>query len=161
MPQNGACPTCNGTRMITGPGGEYQACPSCAGSGVDPGVEVFFVYTYDVVLTASQILVAQSVVIHGDADFVWKAIAGVQSGNYRIRFGYGSSSYLSAGGAGATNDRVRNANIVGTAQFPFPVIPHIVIPRAGNILFDIEDLSVASNTVQIAFIGAKRYPSAR
>jgi hypothetical protein len=156
-----ACPTCNGARIIPSPNGQYQECPSCDGAGTDPGVELLFVYIFDVVMTALQRLNNQRVVVDGDAEFVWKAFTSRQNNPYRIRFSSGAGTYISSGGGGATNDLVRSENIAGTAEFPFPIIPHVIIPRAGNILFDIEELGGGANTIQLAFIGAKRYPTPR
>lgn len=154
------CPTCNGQKIVQTPNGQlYQPCPTCGGTGKDPGVEIPFQYVYDRALLASEVRLSDGVVTLGEADFIWKAVSGVQTGNYRIRFGFGGGGYMNSGGQGSTNDRVRNANIIGTAQFPFPIWPYVVIPRTGKILFDIEDLSAAPNTVQICFIGALVYPS--
>ncbi len=160
------CPRCGGSGELTNPAGQLQPCWKCEGTGVDPGIQTWFVYIYDRTLTSLQLLQSQSLLIQGDADFVWKATAAANlptggSGDWRIRFGYGSATYLSAGGIGAANNLVNRQNICGTGRFPFPVIPNIVIPRAGNILFDIEEIQSAAVTLQIAFIGAKRYPTPR
>jgi Transcription factor zinc-finger len=157
------CPQCqNG--LIENTNGQLQVCPYCDGTWVDPGVESFRIYLFDVlgtVLTANAVLTNLSVVIDGGASFRLKALAGTQTGAYRVRFRHASGEYMSSGGIGQTNDLVNNANIIGTAQAPFPVIPFSLYGPSGQILLDIEDLSAAQNTVQIAFIGANVYPSPR
>lgn len=161
-----ACPRCGGNGQVSTPNGQlWQACPACGGSGKDQGREVPFYYVWDApgaggTLSASQLLRTQGPTMLGEADFVWKMTAGFQTAAYRIKFGFGGGGWLSSGGQGATQDFVRNICIIGTAQFPFPVWPHVVIPRSGKLIFDIEDLSAALNTVHICFIGALLYPSA-
>lgn len=154
------CPRCGGKGDIPTPNGSmYQQCPTCGGSGKDPGVEIPFQYVFDIVLTSGQTVNSVGVTTLGEADFVWKMTSGTQTGAYRIRFGFGGGGYMSSGGQGATNDKVNNANIIGTAQFPMPIFPYVVVPKSGKILFDLEDLSIAGNTIQIAFIGSFLYPS--
>jgi hypothetical protein len=164
--QNGGipCPLCNGQRIIDTPSGLVQACPLCDGTGADPGLEVFRVYTYDIVLTALQRVDNDVVVIDGGAAFRLKALTGTQTGAYRVRFRHASGEYMSRSGKAAvagvvSNDLVNNANLIGTAQFPFPIVPTSLFGPAGNIMVDIEDLSNAQNTIQIALIGANVYPS--
>jgi hypothetical protein len=45
----------------------------------------------------------------------------------------------------------------GTFSVQWPMFPEIVIPAGGRIGIDIQDLSAAPNTVQLAFRGVKRY----
>lgn len=154
-----ACPMCDGAKFLGGGNELMQPCPLCDATGVDPGVEVFRVYIFDISLTALQRLDNQRVVIDGTAAFRLKALAGTQTGTYRIRFRHASGEYMSSGGTGGTNDLVNNGNMIGTAQFPFPVIPQTLYGPNGHILIDIADLSNANNTIQIAFIGANVYPN--
>lgn len=155
--QNQACPYCNGTGSVETSAGLLALCPHCEGTGLDQGVEVFRVYVFDVELTANQNLPNQRVVIDGGAPFRLKALSGTQDGAYRVRFRHATGEYMSSG---TQTDLVNNGNIIGTAQFPFPVSPPSMYGASGAILIDIEDLSGAGNTVQIAFIGANVYPTA-
>jgi len=161
MREQTPCPECDGMRWAEGPGGVLQPCPGCDGTGQDRGVESFFVYVFDVTLAlAATRLDNQRVVMDGDAAFRLKALGGTQTGDYRIRLRDGSGHYLSTGGAGSTNDLVRNGALIGTAQFPFPIIPHVIYAPSGHILIDLENQSGApANIVQIAFIGAKVTPT--
>jgi hypothetical protein len=113
-------------------------------------VERPFDYAYQVTLTANQSLADQVLAITGDADFIIRAICGTQTGAYSIRLRDAKGTYLSSAA-------IRNANLVGTRQWPTPVFPELVIPRAGKIGIDITDLSAAPNTIEIVFIGVKRY----
>lgn len=160
--QNGsACPNCNGQRIVESPSGLLQACPLCDGTGADPGLETFRVYVFDIELAADERRDNESVVIDGGAAFRLKALTGTQTGAYRVRFRHASGEYMSRGRGGgfASNDLVNNANMIGTAQFPFPIVPTSLFGANGNVLIDIEDLSSAENTIQIALIGANVYPS--
>lgn len=156
---NQVCPHCNGERYVETPSGLLQVCPLCDGAGKDPGVETMRLYVFDIELTALQNLANQKVVIDGTAPFRLKALSGTQTGIYRVRLRHASGEYMSSGGAGDTNDLVNNANMIGTAQFPFPIAPPSMFSESGHILIDIEDLSNADNTIQIAFIGANVYPT--
>lgn len=166
-----ACPRCNGRGEVPAPNGQaWQECLKCGGSGQDPGVELWFQYVFDIVLTSTQLARSIGLTILGEADFHWKRFMSTQAANaaatgqsWRIRLGGGGGSWLSSGGQqpGVTsvNDFVGNPCIAGTAQFPFPIIPHVVIPRNGKILFDLEERASVSNTVQLVFDGVLWYPS--
>jgi hypothetical protein len=166
------CPRCAGRGEIATPNGQaWQPCWKCEGSGKDPGVEIFFQYLFDISLTTGQLARSIGTTILGEADFVWKRFMSTQTASvgattgqsWRIRIGGGGGSWLSSGGQqqGVTsvNDFVGNPCIAGTAQFPFPIRPHPVIPRNGKILFDLEERASATNVVQLVFDGALWYPS--
>lgn len=107
-------------------------------------------YVYQVTLTASQKLTDQSVVIDGDSDFLILGLCGTQTGIYRLNFKSGPGRYVAQQG-------LRNANFVGTGQFPVPLPKPLIVPARGRIAVDIEDLSVAGNTVELVFIGIRLY----
>ena len=117
--------------------------------------DVAFNYTYNVVLTASQFLQNQVVSIFAEADFVWRGLVftsnpGTTAGLFAVRFMDGQGYYLSDG-------LIYSTNLPNTAGDPFPVFPEVLYPAAGRILLDIQDLSAATNTIQIVFVGANRY----
>jgi hypothetical protein len=120
--------------------------------GSPPGfIDVEFSYVYDVVLAASELLTGQAVSLHRDADFAWRGyINVVATGTYRIQF-------KDSQGYNLSNDMLESANIAGTPSNPFPVFPEVLYPAGGAIGIDIEDTSVAQNTIQIVFRGVKRY----
>jgi hypothetical protein len=166
------CPTCNGQKIITTPNGaNYQQCPTCGGSGSDPGEEIPFDYVFDITAAEFTTLIVKTsigVTTLGEADFIWKAFAAsterdgslvVPADGWRVRFGFGGGGYMSSGGQGSTNDRVRAELIAGTGQFPVPIWPHVRVPRGGKILFDLESTSGSSQAVHMRFIGALVYPS--
>lgn len=166
------CPTCNGQKTIQTPNGQlYQQCPTCGGSGRDPGEEIPFDYVFDLTttqFTSGSVLTSIGVTTLGEADFIWKAFAAstvrsatliVPADGWRVRFGFGGGGYMSSGGQGSTNDRVRAELIAGTGQFPVPIWPHVVVPRGGKILFDLENTAGADQEVHMRFIGALVYPS--
>jgi len=164
MPVQNACPACQGQKNVATPDGKmWQACPTCGGSGKDPGSEIPFDYVFDVaaaVFGANTVLTSVGVTTLGEADFVWKGFAATPATGWRVRFGFGGGGYMSSGGQGSTNDRVLAELIAGTGQWPVPIWPHVVVPRGGKLLFDLENLTNAGITLQFRFIGALLYPSA-
>lgn len=114
-------------------------------------VDVDFTYTYDVVLTALQVLNDQSVQTTNDADFAWRAIViAFATGSFNVRFSDSQGFYLS-------NGLIASANLIGDAASPYPIFPEILIPAGGRIGVDIVDTSNAGNTIEILFRGVKRY----
>ena len=130
-----------------------QASPALTGipSGAPPGArDVGFDYIYDVVLTANQ-LRTDSKPIDNTSAFHWRAIVIVaNTGIFRVRFSDSRMFYMS-------NGFINNTNLLGTPGNPWPVFPEVVIPPGGRIGVEIEDLSVAGNTIQLAFRGVRRY----
>ncbi len=109
-------------------------------------------YVYEVSLTALQALVDQSRFVDSDADFMWMAVKGNATGDYSVRFRMPNGRYIQ-------NAQVNADNAIGTAQFPVPVgAVAVPVPAAGRIGIDITDLSNAPNTVQLVFMGVRRYP---
>lgn len=106
---------------------------------------------FDRVLTASQVLNDLSQFFPKDADFIWTGLAGSQTGAYSIQLMLPNGHLMSSA-------QIRNANIIGTAQFPVPIFPAVRVPAGGRIGINITDLSGSTNTVQIVFIGFLRYP---
>lgn len=125
-------------------------------------IERFYTYTSIFTLTANQNLFNQRIVLDGEADFFLKYLTRASTGRYRIRLGntdggirYSSSGLIQGGG----NDLVRDDLIFGNGSFPFPVSPYILFPKSGSILFDLQDISGASNTIEMAFHGSKLFPA--
>lgn len=113
---------------------------------IEPGVEVF-----DLVMTANQTQTDLSQTFPKDAAFLWIGLAGVSTGAYKIQIQKPDGRLLSSAA-------VRNANIVGTAQFPVPIFPAVRVPPGGRIgINTITDLSAAGNTIQLVFIGVRLY----
>jgi hypothetical protein len=69
---------------------------------------------------------------------------------FAVRFQDGEGYCLQSG-------MVNSTNYPNNPGDPFPWLPEVVYPASGRIWIDIQDLSVAQNTVQILFIGANRY----
>lgn len=121
------------------------------------------------ITTNNQLLLNQSVVLPGVADFLLKArvrqvIKSNVDSDRRFRYREGNTDgavwYMSAG-TGNTNDRVLDPLVFGTGQFPFPVVPGIFFSKSASILFDVEDVSAdAPYTIYIAWIGSYLIPVA-
>lgn len=124
-------------------------------NGVNPSapagfVDMAFDYVFNQVLTASQVLRDLRVDVHTDADFIWRGIVYTSTGAFQIRFSDAQGYYLS-------NSMVNYLNLSGQAGTPTPVFPELFFPAGGRLMVDIDDLSVAGNTVQVLLRGCKRY----
>lgn len=104
--------------------------------------------TFDVTLTGNQNLPSQALNLDSDGDFVLKGICGSQTGNYSIRFRLPNGRYF-------PSTYTRNGNIIGTAQFPVPIEPHVIFQAGSQIILDLIELTGSSNTIQLIFLGAK------
>lgn len=105
-------------------------------------------YVFQRTLSGNQALPDLRQIIDADSDFLLLSIHGTQTGNYTIRLRNALGRYIYSAAA-------RNANVVGTAQFPVPLIRPELIPAGGSIGLDLVDLSGSSNTVEIVFAGEK------
>lgn len=131
------------------PGQDPQSAPELANYARTEGG----FYPYQVTLTANQALTDQTVIIDSDSDFLILGLAGTQTGNYRVNFKSGNGRYVA-------QTQIRNANLVGTGQFPVPLPKPLFVPSRGRIAIDITDLSAAGNTVELVFIGIRLYQNA-
>jgi len=117
-------------------------------------IEVPFNYTYNISLTASQLLQGQVVSIFTEADFVWRGLVFQSTGLFAVQFQDGQGYYLSSG-------LMYSTNLPNSPGDPFPMFPEVFYPAGGRIYLNIQDLSVATNTGQILFVGANRYQVAQ
>jgi hypothetical protein len=124
-------------------------------------VDVAYNYTFDVTLTANQVLLNQQVPILPTADFVWRGLVFplvVQAGTvlpvqpFKILFYDGNQYALSP-------SRVPVISMITFPSDPFPYYPEVWYPAGGKILIDIEDTSGTTNDIQLLFVGANRYSS--
>jgi hypothetical protein len=114
-------------------------------------VDVPFIVPFDTVLTASQDNPNLAQVVPTDADFIWRAtIANVQTGEYSFQFADSQGYQFSSG-------LVHRINLSATAIAPSANGHEIIIPAGGQIGIHLKDLSAAGNTIQILFLGVKRY----
>jgi len=114
---------------------------------VEAGAEPF-----DVVLTSGQELKDLSQYFPKDSLFLITGLAGTQTGAYQIQLTLPDGKLLSSAA-------VRNANLVGTGQFPTVTWPPIKVPQGGKIGINaIKDLSGAGNTIQLVFQGVRLFP---
>lgn len=113
--------------------------------------DVDFKVPYDIVLQANENLQNQARDVPTDADFVWRAtVANVFTGFYSVRFA-DSQGYFFANGL------MHVINLSASAIAPGVNGKEVIIPAGGQIGIDIKDLSGAPNTIQILFLGVKRY----
>ncbi len=135
----------------------YNAYAPPAYSGLQqradsPTVDLAFAYTYDVVLDASEALQDQVVPIQNDADFLWRALyLTAFTGAFKIRMSDSQGTYFS-------NGYLLHATFLsGDVAVPWPAFPEVLFPKGGRIGIDITDLSAATNTIQILYMGVKRF----
>lgn len=105
---------------------------------------------YSRTLAANEMPSNQAKPIDTAGDFEWLALSGSQTGDYEVNFQV-------ANGRQICDARIRNAGIVGSAQFPVMLPTPIYITAGSQIAIDIKDLSGAQNTIQIVFIGFRHY----
>lgn len=110
-------------------------------------------YPYSVTLSANQALTDQSVIIDADSDFLVLGLVGTQTGNYRVNFKSQNGRYVA-------QSQLRNANIVGTGQFPVALPKPVIVAARGRLGIDITDLSGGSNTIELVFVGIRLYRNA-
>jgi hypothetical protein len=117
----------------------------------DGYTDVDFKVPFDTVLTANLVAGNLAQPVPTDADFIWRAtIANFFSGNFSVRFADSQGYFFS-------NGRVHLINLSASSQAPSVNGKEIVIPAGGQIGIDIENLIGADNTIQILFLGVKRY----
>jgi hypothetical protein len=116
----------------------------------DGYLDVSFSYPYNVVLTANQVLLGQTVSIFSEADFCFRGMVFISTVLFSLRLQDGQGYYMQSG-------MVYSTNYPNNPGDPFPWLPEVVYPASGRIWIDIQDLSGNPNTIQILFIGANRY----
>lgn len=117
----------------------------------DGYVDVDFKIPFDIVLAANEDNANAGRDVPTDADFIWRAtIANKQTGEYSVQFADSQGYQFS-------NGLIHRINISATAIAPSVNGHEIAIPAGGSIGIHIKDLSAATNTIQILFLGVKRY----
>jgi hypothetical protein len=114
-------------------------------------VDVDFKIPFDIVLAALEDNPNLARDVPNDADFIWRAtIANVQTGEYSYQF-------ADSQGYEFSNGLIHRINLSASAIAPSVNGHEIVIPAGGQIGIHLRDLSGATNTIQILFLGVKRY----
>jgi hypothetical protein len=106
----------------------------------------------NVVLTALQVGVPQTVQIDQDADFEWIETVSTQTGIYSVTL------FDPSTGRQLSTSAVNSLNFSGTAQLPHVLVEPFIWPRASVVKGVFNDLSNAGNTVQLVLRGYKLYP---
>jgi len=112
--------------------------------------EESFQYVFQISLTANQAVKEQRQTIDRDADFIWTALWGTQTGNYSVQFRDAKGGIMSSA-------ELRNANAIGTAQFPVPLMKPRLIPGGGFITMNLTELTGSGNVIELVFAGFKRF----
>ena len=155
MPNYQQCHACQG-RGLVGAGTQFAAaCPVCGGSGMTepPYHEAPYFYVVNRVLTASQ-RITDVLRIDARADFKWVWAMATQTGTFRTRI-------KDSSGRNYDNAPVNNANQWGTAQLPLAFIVPVRLLAQSSLEFELEDTSVAGNTVQLVLAGYELIPILR
>jgi hypothetical protein len=102
-------------------------------------------------LTASQELLGQSLAIDVDSDFLLFAwYISLFTGAFQIQLADSKGYYLS-------NGAINSGAISQSSSDPTVFSPAHPFPAGGKIVINIKDLSVATNPLQIAFVGEKLF----
>lgn len=116
-------------------------------------------YFGDFSLLASQVLNNQQITLRGtEMFFAVMRLMSVQTGAFRINLYTSTSERYMYNTMGASNDRVRYEAVFGTAQRPGVLPVPIIIPGSSSILFDLEDVTAAPNTLHLVFGGVRLFP---
>lgn len=117
-----------------------------------------FKYVRDITLTASQLLTSQAVSLRGrEAYFLVLRLMATFTGAFRTQIRTSDTQAYHANGLSGGNDRVRNECLWGTAARPYVLPVAIVVPANSAILLDLEDISVATNTLHLVFDGVQLF----
>jgi hypothetical protein len=141
------CKTCQGGGVINA-GGVVQECPSCDGTGKAYIPGLFYSYGVTVTLTANQQNVQTTISIL-NAPFKWIFATSQQTGAFSVLLADAKNSRQ------FFNEPLHYALIFGTAQHPFPVLNPWTFDQNGAIQITLNDLSGASNTIWLGFIGVQ------
>jgi len=118
-------------------------------------------YFYDTTppLNSGQLLTQQSITLRGQEQyFAIMRLMSVQTGPFRISLYTSTSERYFYGTLNATTDRVRNECVFGSAQRPGVLPVPIIIPSSSQIMFDLEDVSGATNTLHLVYEGVRLFP---
>ena len=126
----------------------YGGLPQGAPAGY---VDKPFSYVFDVTLTALQSLLSQTVPIQTDSEFYLRGVyISAATGTFTFRYSDANNYYFS-------DSQILNSNFSTFAGQPTVVLPEVWYPAGGKISIDITDTSNSGNTIEIVFIGVKRY----
>lgn len=103
---------------------------------------------FNLVLAANATSNDQALSFDDLQDVVVLALCGIQTGNYELEI-------RDPDGRKITSGPIRNANLVGTAQFPVLLPAAIPVPPKHYITLNLHDLSGAQNTIQIVLISLR------
>jgi len=110
-----------------------------------------FSYVYDVTLTALQSLLSQQIPIQTDSAFLARGVyISAATGTFAFRWSDANNWYHSDG-------LITSQNFSTFAGQPFVILPEELYPAGSKITIDIADTSNAGNTIEIVFVGVKRY----
>lgn len=127
-----------------------QAINGCPPASVRGYVDRWGSYVYTVALTALQVLNNEAQIINQDSDFMWRGLVFSSTGAFDVRF-------YDAVGYAMMNARVSSANLANDGSRPYTVFPEQPFPGGGRIGIEIADTSNAANTVELNFLGVRRY----
>jgi hypothetical protein len=123
----------------------YETPPTKKGRPIQPETVL---RVFDRVLVGNAEANNQLVTFEDLQEVAVLALCGTQTGDYQIEI-------TDPRGRKITSAPIRNANLIGTAQFPVLLPAPIKVPPQHSITLNIKDLSGASNTIQIVFISIR------
>lgn len=135
------------------------------------------IFPYEVtVLSPGQVFTNLRLTMPGIANFLLKGLSrdvtrpgAPTSQDRRFRFrmlNTEGSTWFFSSGLGIFDDRVVDALIFGSAQFPFPLIPPVPVNSNGSLFFEVEDMALSAGivnyvpyTIYFAFHGSYLIPA--
>lgn len=111
-------------------------------------------YFGDFTLTSQQLVMNNSITLKGQEDyFAICRLMSHQTGTFRACLHIANGDRFSWGPINGSTDRTWNDCMFGTASRPAVLPVPIIIPGSSTIYLDLEDTSVAGNTVHAVFEG--------
>jgi len=122
-------------------------------------VEIEHHYVIERSLTALQSLENLVITLDSDAPFRLLQRVRTSTGAFRFRMTNTEGAWMHSSGrnSGSSTEKIRDANFFGTAQLPGLFLAPMLFKPGGIIKYDLEDVSNATNAIQIVFSGVKLY----
>lgn len=133
---------------VVSPGGIWQRCPACDGTGITPPEPLLFTYEIDATIAANAANQQASVQVN-DNDFRWLFAVAVATGAFTAQVTDGSTKRQ------FSNVALHQNAAWGTAAQPFPLLAPFTFKRRGAIQVALADLSGAQNTIRLSFHGVE------
>lgn len=151
--QDKQCSACQGGGIVS-IAGQTSVCPMCDGSGKSYIPGLFYAYTPSITLGALGTGTLTVSILN--APFKWVFATKQNTGAFTIGIADAKNSrqfFFSTTSGGVPGNQINADLVFGDAKNPFPVLNPYTFPQNGAIQIALTDLSNASNTIWLGFVG--------